>query len=380
MISFAGGSPNPALFPYDAVARAMADVMADLSLRTQALQYGASEGYGPLRTFIVQYLAGRGGAIGLENVLITSGSQQALALVGALYLNPGDRVVVTNPTYLGALQAFSLSEPNYVGVPVDANGIDLGALEQAFAGGAKFFYVMPDFGNPSGLTLPLHQRHKILELARVYQVPVIEDQAYDQLRLSGEPLPSLLALSRPPINDTAEPGIIYAGTFSKSLAPGLRVGWIVAPRAVVTKLVSIKQAFDLHTPTLNQILVHRVVGSLLASHGETLRASYRAQRDAMLRALTQYMPGGTRWNEPEGGMFVWLTLPDGLNAAELQLRAAQEERVLFVPGAPFFTDGSGADTARLSFSLSTPEDIDRGVQRLARATGRALAGLESTSA
>lgn len=377
MISFAGGSPNPALFPYDAVARAVAEIMADPGLGGQALQYGASEGYRPLRGFIVRHLADRGAAIDIENVLIVNGSQQALEFVAKLYIEPNDRVIVSNPTYLGALQAFSLFEPRIVGVPANDAGIDLEALERAFARGAKFFYLMPDFGNPTGATLPLHDREAILALSRKYGIPVVEDQAYDQLRMSGEPLPSMLALAQPRSGQAAEPGVIYAGTFSKSLAPGLRVGWIVAPREVVGKLAAIKQASDLHSATLNQMIVHRVATTLPATYGDRLRAVYRTQRDAMLTALATHMPAGTAWNQPEGGMFVWLTLPGGLDAAELQRRAASEERVLFVPGAPFFTDGTGSSTARLSFSLTTPDDIDTGVQRLARATVRALAKQEA---
>lgn len=359
VISFASGSPNPALFPHDAVQQSMARIMADPAVLEQALQYGASEGYAPLR----QLIAARLGCAA-ECVLVTNGSQQALEFLGTLLIDPGDRIIVTEPTYLGALQAFSLSEPEYVGVRCDGDGLDLAALEHAFARGAKFMYVMPDFGNPSGITLSEAERRRILELSRRHGVAVVEDQAYDQLRLSGEAQPTLLSLD--------PESVIHAGTFSKSLAPGLRVGWLVAPAEALGKLVSIKQASDLHVSVLNQVLVHEVVGSLAAGHGDALRASYRAQRDAMLDSLPRHMPPGTRWNQPDGGMFVWLTLPGGLDAQSVLRIAMQEEKVLFVPGAPFFTDGSGRDTVRLSFSLGAPDTIEAGIERLGRVIRRCL--------
>jgi DNA-binding transcriptional MocR family regulator len=361
VISFASGSPNPAFFPQDAIQQAMARIMSNQVLREQALQYGASEGYAPLRRLIAERL-GRGA----DEILITNGSQQGLSFLGMLLIDPGNRIIVTEPTYLGALQAFSLSEPRYVGVPAEGDGLDMGALERAFAGGAKFMYVMPDFGNPSGMTLPLPQRRRILVLAREHGIPVVEDQAYDQLRLSGESLPTLLSLD-PEV-------VIHAGTFSKSLAPGLRVGWLAARPEVIDKLVSIKQATDLHVGVLNQVLVHEVVTTLPAGHGDALRAGYRMQRDAMMDSLARHMPPGTHWNHPEGGMFIWLTLPGKLDAQMLLEDTVRKEKVLFVPGAPFFTGGSGANMIRLSFSLVMPDVIDAGIERLGRAIRRHLSG------
>ena len=299
VISFASGSPNPAFFPQESVRQALANIFADPAQSEIALQYGASEGYPPLRALIAERLG-----CTPDGVLITNGSQQGLSLIGALFIEPGDRVIVTEPTYLGALQAFGLNEPAYVGVPATERGLDGPALERAFAGGAKFMYVMPDFGNPTGLVLPLEQRRRILALARAHGVPIVEDQAYAQLRLSGEALPSLFALD--------QRCVIQAGTFSKSLSPGLRVGWLAGSPDIIRTLLPLKQASDLHVANLNQMVVHEVVSTAPSSQQDAMRTGYRAQRDAMIAALERHMPAGTRWTHPNGGMFIWLTLPDGL--------------------------------------------------------------------
>lgn len=368
VISFASGSPNPGLFPYEVMARVTAEIMADPARRAQALQYGGSEGYLPLRELIVEHLGEAGARTAVDNVVITNGSQQGLEFVAKLLIDPGDRIVVTNPTYLGALQAFDLFEPVYAGVPLDQSGIDLDALEREFRAGAKFMYLMPDFGNPSGVTLPLEQRLAILDLSRRHGVPILEDQAYEQLRFTDERLPSMLALDA----ERGDEGtVIYAGTFSKTLVPGLRVGWLVAPRPLAEKLVFIKQASDLQTGSLNQMIVHGVARAIFDEQVPMLRDAYRSRKDAVLRALRRHMPQSVTWNEPEGGMFVWLTLPPPLDATEVQARAV-EEKVVFVPGAPFFADGSGKDTLRLSFSSVAEEAIGEGVERLSRAIRTSL--------
>jgi DNA-binding transcriptional MocR family regulator len=224
---------------------------------------------------------------------------------------------------------------------------------------------MPDFANPSGRTLSLAERRAVLATAREQDIPLIEDAAYAQLRYDGEPLPSLLAL------DSAEAGIdagrvIHCGTFSKTVVPGLRIGWIVAPRPVIQRLVLIKQASDLHTSALNQMVMHEVATAIVPDHVGTLRAAYRARRDAMLRALEAHMPEGVAWTRPAGGMFVWLTLPDGLDGAHILERAVAEARVAFVPGEAFFPDRSVKNALRLSFSLNHPAEIEEGVRRLGR--------------
>ncbi len=371
VVSFAAGAPNAGQFPYDPIREAMTWVMADQARFAQALQYGPSEGYLPLREFLAGHLSRGGQPVEVEEILVTSGAQQALEFMGKLFIDAGDRIITGSPTYIGALQAFGLCGPEVVGVPFRDEQLDLERLEHEFARGARFFYVMPDSGNPTGTSLNLEQRHEILRLARKYAVPVIEDQAYDQLNLNGEVLPTLLELDR--AQPEAERVVSYLGTFSKSLTPGLRVGWIVAPRRQIEKLVSIKQASDLNSGTLNQIVVDRVARAALESHGAVLRGFYGRQRDAMLAALDAHMPQGVQWTRPAGGMFVWLTLPKGADAAAMLPQVFEREKVIYVPGQTFHPDGSGRETMRLSYSIPTPEKIEAGIAGLARAIQACLA-------
>lgn len=379
IISFAGGIPDPELFPYEPLKRAFDDIFNDPKRRGDAMQYSVSEGYLPLRQFIVKYLARVGIATHVDNVLITNGSQQGLEFLAKLFINPGDRIVVTKPAYLGALQAFSLYEPVYVSVPLDETGIDLAATEREFKAGAKFLYLTPDFGNPSSVTLPLDQRRKLIDLAYAHGVPIIEDQAYDQLRYRGEPLPSLLALdtqranqAQPLAEATAAGAVIYTGTFSKSIAPALRIGWVVAPSPVIQKLILMKQASDLHVATINQMVMAEVVEEILDSHAQKLRQVYGTRRDAILKALDDHMPKGLHWTHPDGGMFVWITLPEYLDGAVILEKAIKEERVAFVPGSAFYADRSVKNTIRLSFSLPSPAVIDEGIKRLGRLLKREM--------
>jgi DNA-binding transcriptional MocR family regulator len=363
VISFASGSPNAELFPFDAIAAATQEILGNPTQARQALQYGPSEGYPPLREFIAEVLSRDGGPVAASEVIVTSGSQQALEFIGKTFIDDGDRVIVSSPTYSGALQAFGLFRPAYVSVPLTAEGLDLARLETEFRQGAKFFYIMPDHGNPTGTTIPLAQRREIVRLARQYKVPLIEDQAYDQLQLSGERQRTLLSLDRS--ESGGDPVVIYLGTFSKSLTPGLRVGWIVAPEAVIAKLVSVKQASDLNSGMLNQMIVNAVARRILDAHVPILRDGYRARRDRMLAALTRHMPKGLSWTEPQGGMFVWLTLPTSMDADDLQRVAFEKAKIIFVPGASFHADGTGKNTLRLSYSMTSEAEIDGGIARLA---------------
>jgi DNA-binding transcriptional MocR family regulator len=305
-------------------------------------------------------------------VIVTSGSQQALEFIGKTFIDDGDRIVVTSPTYSGALQAFGLFRPQYATVPLGPEGLDLARLESEFERGAKFFYVMPDHGNPTGTTIPAAQRPAIVDLARKHAVPVIEDQAYDMLQLSGEKLPTLISCDR--AQGDAAPAVIYLGTFSKSLTPGLRVGWIVAPQDVVEKLTSIKQASDLNSGMLNQMIVNTVAQRILTTHARLLQDGYRLRRDLMLEALKRYMPKTLQWTEPQGGMFVWLTLPPSIDAEELQKVAFERAKIIFVPGASFHPDNTGRNTLRLSYSTATHAEIDDGIKRLAAVIADLMAG------
>jgi DNA-binding transcriptional MocR family regulator len=361
IISFAGGIPDPNLFPTEAFGAAFARIMAGPQAGV-ALQYSVSEGYRPLRDWLAEQMTAIGITCDAENIFITSGSQQALDYLGKLFLGPGDTALVTWPTYLGALGAFNAYEPSYARLDPMANAPD-GPLTE---GAAKFAYLSPDFANPTGETLTLAEREALLARAKALDIAVIEDGAYQSLRYDGTPIPPIMALDIAQSGGIENTRTIYCGSFSKTLAPGLRVGWVVAAKPVISRLVLMKQAADLHSPTLNQIATDAVAREIFATHVEKIRATYRGRRDRMLAALDREMPEEVRFTRPEGGMFVWLTLPEGMDGATLLARAVKEARVAFVPGGAFFADGSGRNTLRLSFSCASDDQIDEGVARLAR--------------
>ena len=371
ILSFAGGIPDPALFPVEAFRkatdRALADGAADMSL-----QYSTSEGNPALRAWIADYMGSIGVPCEADNILITSGSQQALDYLGKLFLSPGDTALVGWPTYLGALGAFNAYEPRYDRLdPADNRAPEAVAEEAKAAGGAvKFLYVTPDFSNPTGVTLSADERRALIAQAEALDAAILEDSAYYALRYSGEDVPPILALEIAEKGSIEEARTIYCGSFSKTLAPGLRVGWVCAAMPVIRQLVLMKQAGDLHSATLNQALVADVARRAMGGHIPRLRAHYGARRDAMLTALKAYMPKGVNWTEPEGGMFVWVTLPQGMDGAALLVRALEEENVAFVPGSAFYADGSGKNTIRLNFASPNEVQIDEGLKRL----GRLLAG------
>lgn len=371
ILSFAGGIPDPALFPVEAFReatdRALADGAADMSL-----QYSTSEGNPALRAWIAEYMGSIGVPCEADNILITSGSQQALDYLGRLFLSPGDTALVGWPTYLGALGAFNAYEPRYDRLdPADNRAPEAVAAEAEAAGGAvKFLYVTPDFSNPTGVTLSADERRALLSQAEALDAAILEDSAYYALRYSGEDVPPILALEIAEKGSIEEARTIYCGSFSKTLAPGLRVGWVCAAMPVIRQLVLMKQAGDLHSATLNQALVADVARRAMGGHIPRLRAHYGARRDAMLTALKAYMPKGVSWTEPEGGMFVWVTLPQGMDGAALLVRALEDENVAFVPGSAFYADGSGKNTIRLNLSSPNEAQIDEGLKRL----GRLLAG------
>ncbi|MEM7089211.1 MAG: PLP-dependent aminotransferase family protein [Pseudomonadota bacterium] len=363
IISFAGGIPDPALFPADAFAQAFQAALGS-EMAAQALQYSVSEGYVPLRTWLVAHMRQIGIECDIDNILITSGSQQALDYLGKLFLSPGDTALVGWPTYLGALAAFNAYEPRFDQLRLNSNRGSEEYKADAGKGAVKFAYLSPDFANPTGETLDLRGREAVLDLADELGCAIIEDGAYQALRYDGDPVPPILALEQAGKGAIEGCRTIYCGSFSKTLSPGLRMGWVVAARRVIAQLVLMKQAADLHSSTINQMAVHQVAESHLAAHIPKLHQTYRARRDAMLGALEQYMPKTVHWTQPEGGMFIWLTLPAGTNGAELLSRALETAKVAFVPGQAFFPDGSGANTIRLSFSNSEEAAIREGIRRL----------------
>lgn len=355
IISLAGGLPAPESFPVEAMRAATERVLRDAP--REALQYAASEGYAPLREWVAAQLNEQGLAATPGQVLITTGSQQGLDLVAKVLLDPGSGVAVEAPTYLGALQAFAPYEPETISLPCDDDGPRLDALERAR--GARFLYLLPNFQNPSGRCMSAARRAAVADAAAAMGLPIVEDNPYGDLWFDNEPPPPLAG--RHPAN------AIYLGSFSKVLAPGLRLGYVVAPTEVFPKLLQAKQAADLHTPGFNQRVVHEVIrDGFLREHVPTIRDRYRARRDAMAAALARHLPPGCRWQAPRGGMFFWVELPEGIDAAAL-LPHAVERGMAFVPGAPFFAERPQANTLRLSFVTVAPEQIERGVELLAQA-------------
>jgi 2-aminoadipate transaminase len=354
IISFGGGLPSPQTFPVAAFQQACAKVLRDDG--PAALQYAASEGYGPLREMVAAMLPWK---VDPSQVLITTGSQQGLDLIAKVLLDAGSRILVETPTYLGALQAFAPMEPDVVGVASDAEGVDVDHLA-AQAPNARFLYVLPNFQNPTGRTMREGRRALLSRRAAELGLPIVEDNPYGELWFDAPPPASLT--SRNP------EACVYLGTFSKVLAPGLRLGFMVAPAALYPKLLQAKQAADLHTPGFNQRMVAEVMkDGFLDRHVPTIRSLYKSQRDAMLAALTREMQGlRLEWNAPDGGMFLWVRLPHGMDAVEL-LPKAVAKGVAFVPGAPFYAQDPDPRSLRLSFVTATVGQIDTGIAALAQA-------------
>ncbi len=368
IISFAGGIPDPALFPHAEFQSAYQDIFGGPEANA-ALQYSVSEGYKPLRTWLVSELAKIGIPCTEDNVFITSGSQQALDYLGKLFISPNDTALVTAPTYLGALQAFNAYEPTYDILSLNGNRTPDSYKQAAEnAGGqVKFAYLSADFSNPTGETVDRAGREKLLADADELNVPIIEDAAYQYLRYNGEAIAPILSMDIARHGgDIEKTRTIYCGSFSKTLAPGLRVGYVVASQSVIRKLVLMKQAADLHSSTINQIAIHRVASTGFDGQVAKLHSVYKHRRDKMLEALAKYMPEGTDWTKPEGGMFIWVTLPKGMDGAALLAASIESEKVAFVPGKAFFADGTGANTLRLSYSCANDAMIDEGIMRLGR--------------
>ncbi len=375
LISFAGGLPAPSVFPIPQFEAAAARILRDNG--PQALQYSPTEGYMPLRELIADKMNRYGIQATPDNIIITTGAQQALDIIGKILIDPGDIILTETPTYLGALQAWKAYQAEFVTVPIDHDGICVDErLEKALRVGPKMMYILPNFQNPAGVTLSLERRKKLVQIADHHGIPIIEDDPYGDLRFEGEHLPPLLVLdaqlqanrrSATSDKDFSMGDVIYLGTFSKTLAPGLRLGWMVAPPHVIKGCVMSKQGADLHTSTFNQMLAYEVAkDGFIDEHKQLIRRVYRERRDVMLAAMEKHFPADTDWTHPEGGLFLWVTFPKGIDAAVL-LEKAIENNVAFVPGAAFYPGGAAPtnrDSGRFNFSNATPEQIEIGIQRL----------------
>lgn len=358
IISFAGGLPNPKLFPVKEIAETAAKVLAING--TSALQYSTTEGYQPLREYIGdRYKKKKNLAIDPDHIMITNGSQQGLDLIAKVLLDKGDTAILERPGYLGAIQAFSLYEPNFVQVDLQEDGIDTAELvDQVKLTAPKVFYTVPSFQNPSGLTYARHKRAAVAQIFEKLDTVIIEDDPYGELRFKGEdqlPIRSFM-------KDTAHS--VMMGTFSKIVAPGMRLGWVVAAPEVMDRLIIAKQAADLHTNFLSQRIVHQhLVDHDLDTYIAGILPVYRKQCELMIEMIEQYFPEDVQFTRPEGGMFIWATLPEGCSAMEL-LQLALKENVAFVPGDAFYTDHTGGNTMRLNFSNSDEAKIEEGIRRL----------------
>ncbi len=365
VISLASGVPAPELYPLDAFRTACEDFLGSGSVR-DLLATCPVEGFQPLRQWLADWLNSLGARVGVENVLITAGSTQGLALVAAALIEPGDEVAVELPSSLAALQSFSLARARLLGVPLDGDGLRTDIFDEMMQRHRpKFLYTLPTFQNPTGATLSLARRQQLLDQAAQHGVPIVEDDPYSALYFEEPPPPPLKAFDR-------FGHVIYIGTFSKLLFPGLRLGWVVAPRPVIERLALVKRNSDLFANTLAQGAAWRFLSNLdWNEYLLRLRAAYRWRRDAMLEALHLYAPAGLRWQAPAGGFYVWAHLPEGVSAQSV-LAQAHQTGVAFLPGEPFCVDGSGRGSVRLNFSYAPAEDIDEGVRRFAQALSEAL--------
>lgn len=355
IISFAGGLPSPETFPVERMRAAYDSVLSRQG--KVALQYGPTDGYAPLREWIADSLSIDGATILADQVIMLSGSQQGLDLLGKVLIDERSRVLVETPSYLGALQAFSVYQPEFVSVPTDDAGLLPDAVRSA-GQGARLLYALPNFQNPTGRTMSVDRRVSLVDTCAQLGLPLVEDDPYGALSYSGDPLPKMLTMN--------PDGVVYMGSFSKVLTPGIRLGYVVAPLPLARKLEQAKQATDLHTAQLTQMVVHEVIkDGFLTEHIPTIRKLYADQCQAMLDALTESFPSSVTWTRPEGGMFIWITLPGHIDSTQL-LEEAVAQKVAFVPGAPFYANSPEQNTLRLSFVTVPPEKIREGIATLGR--------------
>ncbi|WP_313233563.1 aminotransferase-like domain-containing protein [Tissierella praeacuta] len=359
IISFAGGMPAPESFPIEELVKIGKDVLENTG--TLALQYGPTEGYQPLRDAIAKRMAKVKVDVKAENILVTSGSQQGLDFAAKIFINPGDIIVCESPTYLGAINAFKAYEPKFIEVSTDKDGMDMEELEEVLKNNenVKFIYVIPDFQNPSGKTWSIERRIKLVELANKYNIGIIEDNPYGELRFEGEVLPAVKHF------DT-EGRVAFLGTFSKILCPGLRLGWVVADKEFLNKFILVKQGADLQSSTISQMEVAKFLETYnIDEHIQKIIDIYKVRRDVMIKTMEEEFPEGVSFTYPEGGLFTWVVLPEYMNARELALKAL-EQNVAYVPGGSFFPNGGNENTFRLNYSNMNEEKIVEGIKRLGK--------------
>ncbi len=365
IISFAGGLPAPESFPLEELQKVSAKVLEEAG--TQALQYGATEGYLPLREAITKRMKNVMVDVEADDILVTSGSQQGLDFAGKVFINPGDVIICESPTYLGAINAFKAYEPKFVEIEIDDHGMIMEDLENALKDNdnVKFIYVIPDFQNPSGKTWSIERRKKLVELANEYNVVIVEDNPYGELRFEGEILPAVKHY------DT-EDRVIFLGTFSKTLCPGLRMGWTAAGPEILNKFILVKQGADLQSSTISQMQVSRFLDEYsIEDHIQKIIKLYRGRRDLMMKTIKEEFPEGVTYTYPEGGLFTWVTLPEYMNARELAVEALKEN-VAYVPGGSFYPNGGNENTFRLNYSNMDDERIVIGIKKLAKVIKNAM--------
>jgi 2-aminoadipate transaminase len=364
IISFAGGLPNPKFFPVKEIANASLKVLEENG--ENVLQYSTTEGYFPLREYIAErYRKKKGLKVDPDEILITNGSQQGLDLIGKIFLDTGDQIVIERPGYLGAIQAFSMYEPLFQSIPLFDDGIDTDLLEKTFMRNRiKLFYAVPNFQNPSGITYSKQRRRDVANVLKKHNAIFVEDDPYGELRFIGEDLPSIRAY--------LEDNTILLGSFSKIITPGLRLGWVCAKKDIMERIIVAKQASDLHSNYLSQRIVYQyLIDNDIDKHILKIRDAYKKRRDLMVSMIAEYFPEKIKYTKPEGGMFLWITLPEGISSSDL-VDLAIKENVAFVPGNAFYVDGGGNNTLRLNFSNSDEEKIEEGIKRLAKIIRKSL--------
>jgi 2-aminoadipate transaminase len=357
IISFAGGLPNPKSFPVKEIKKAASKVLSENG--EEALQYSTTEGYRPLREYIAKRYFKDGLKVDADEILITNGSQQGIDLVSKVFLNKGDKVLVENPTYLAAIQSFGLFEPQFMSVPLLEDGVDIDSLQKILdENKIKMFYSVTNFQNPTGITYSREKRQKLAEILKNEDTVFVEDNPYGEIRFLGEDIP--------PVNAYLENSILF-GSFSKVVSPGMRLGWIVANEEIMEKIIIAKQASDLHSNYFTQRVVYQyLTHNEIDKHIEKIKEMYRNQRNLMVSMIEKYFPENVEYTKPEGGMFLWVTLPEGLSSMDL-FELAINENVAFVPGQAFYVDGRGNNSLRLNFSNSNEKQIEEGIKRLGNA-------------